>query len=669
MWRNAARPTIGIPTVVVIALALLASACTGQATLGQTQGASDDEPTASATVAADSSPAPAPSPDDVGEAPTGVASDDSAPAGSDAPPAPASRAPSQLLPLVSLLYTGEAQRGGDVERDLGELVRCVAADLGEAVPSDPLAGLDLFEPIEALLGAADPQDVAIIADAMDRCIPVAVVITQGFLEGSIEREHLAQALCAITALDPDVGWLDLAGYYSGGPFPFGDAADAAEDDCDELPGSGEPLSEAEELIEQDLRAVGELVGFELEREERRCIVVAIRGEVDPDAVFDLEDPDPAILEPVLDAFDACIPVAGWIAEQDDGGIVQALCLHRQLADTDVGWRELFELGLRFERLGIEAFAIDPVFVALDRARASCYWSSPGVELVALDEVLEIEALLHDGTYLWVVGVDDGADRPGNVALLDGETGEVLRRIDTEPFAVEIVASNGVHAWVASEDGGRVQRVTPADGTTAPAVELPGRAVGDLQWSGDVLWATDNNAGSLLRLDGETGELLDEIAIAPGEWFSSDLAVAAGWLWLTNREDPVVRQLDPVTGELVAEHLVESEFTMHLLDLGGSVGVYGFSQLWRIDPEGPGPEQLIDFIGRESLSVDAATVVGGRIAFVDDQVSLLALYDPVTDFIEEMRFIPGPGADGRDRITSDGVAIWLGTLADQVVRFD
>ncbi|MCH9803733.1 hypothetical protein K0U73_08050, partial [bacterium] len=117
----------------------------------------------------------------------------------------------------------------------------------------------------------------------------------------------------------------------------------------------------------------------------------------------------------------------------------------------------------------------------------------------------------------------------------------------------------------------IQRLNPVTATLDTPVELAERAVGDLQLTADALWATDNNAGTLLRLDRVTGQILEEITIAPGDWYSSDLMTAAGWLWLTTREDPVVRQLNPSTGELVAEYQVDSQYTTHLIDQGEAVG--------------------------------------------------------------------------------------------------
>ena len=151
-------------------------------------------------------------------------------------------------------------------------------------------------------------------------------------------------------------------------------------------------------------------------------------------------------------------------------------------------------------------------------------------------------------------------------------------------------------------------------------------MGDLQLTADALWATDNNAGTLLRLDRVTGQILEEITIAPGDWYSSDLMTAAGWLWLTTREDPVVRQLNPSTGELVAEYQVDSQYTTHLIDQGDAVGIYGFSQLWRIEDGQAQAEQLIDDYGQEGLDPDAAVPVGGVVAFADEDVSVLAIRD-------------------------------------------
>lgn len=576
---------------------------------------------------------------------------------------------SAVLPVVSLFYLGEVITG-DVERDLGELTRCVADGLdASGPPASPLT-LDPGADPDDLIASLDPALVSAIADAMDACISPVVLFTDAFDDGSIEREQHWRARCLIEAIGGLEDWAEVIAAFQAGDFePFGDTRDA-EAACGELPGAEESLTADEDAAADSLDELADIVGFELTRDEINCILVGSRDGIEPGLTIDLEAPDFDALAPVLEALDACVPLGGLLAEFDDGAIVYSMCLDRELAGS-VGWRELAELGVRADDLTDAELAADPLIVAVDAARARCLSSEPGEVLAELGEVLEVEVLVHDGTRLWAGGIDEhGGASPGNVLVLDGSSGEVVTAIETEPFSVEIITVDGDAAWIASADGEVVQRVHAPDGSADAPVELPGRAIGDLQLTTEALWATDNTAGSLLRLDRETGEVLDEIAVAPGDWYSSDLAIAAESLWLTNREDPIVRQLDPATGELAAGFTLESEFTMHLVDLGDAVGVYGFSELWRIDPTGDGPERLIDTFGVEELDIDAAvSAVDGHIAYADEDISMLAFFDPASEFIEEMRFFPGTVAGERDRMVSDGTTIWLVTFNDLLVRFD
>ena len=646
--------------VVVVLLSLLAAACRTDASIDAI--ATDDPDTTAPAEPA--SPA---------LTPPGTASPDNAPTPADAAIASdgdegrAELRPSELLPVVSLIYTGRLDTD-DVERDLAELTRCVAGEFGSSVSFDPVGVLDPDEDPLALLASLDPALVAATVAAMDECVSPVALITDAFLSGNVDRDQHLRARCLIDTLDDTAGWAGVvAAYQAGDPFPFGDTADA-EARCSEPPGAGASLTVEEEATVDSLESLADFVGFELTRDEISCTVVGSRGLIDPGLAFDLADPDFDAAAPVLEAFDACVPIGGLIAEFDEGAIVFSLCLDRALSGS-VGWRELAQLGARLEDLTDEQITVDPLVVALDGARARCLSSEPGRLLVDLGDVLEVEVLVHDGARLWAGGIDEhGGASPGNLLALDGATGAVVKAIETEMFRVEIIASDRDVAWVATDDGEVIQRVRAAEGTAETPVELPGRAVGDMQLTADALWATDNAAGTLLRLDPATGVILDEIAIAPGDWYSSDLATAAGWLWLTNREDPLVRQLDPVTGALVAEHRVESEFTMHLLDLGDAVGVYGFSQLWRIDPAGPEPEQLINR-GQEEIDPDAAVAVGGLVAFADEDISALAVRDTASGFIEELRFFPGLVDGGRNRIASDGTIVWLATFDDLLVRFN
>jgi len=518
------------------------------------------------------------------------------------------------------------------------------------------------------LASLDPALLAATTTALDACVSPVVLVSEAFSSGRIERSEHAQARCLIDLLGDGTRWADVvAVYQSGRPFPFGDL-DQAREACRELPGADQPLTDEEQATADWLVDLAEVIGFELTRDETACIIVGSRGAVDPGLTIDLNDPDLDALAPVLQAYDACVPIGGLLAGFDDGAIVYSLCLDRVLAGS-VGWRELADLGARVEGLTGEEIAVEPAVVTIDAARARCLSAEPGQLLVDLGDVLRVEVLVHDGTRLWAGGIDEhGGTRPGNLLVIDGTTGEVVTVFATELFSVEIITSDQDHLWVANADGEVIQRVSLLTATLDMPVELAGRAVGDLQLTADALWATDNNAGALLRLDRVTGQILEEITIAPGDWYSSDLTTAAGWLWLTTREDPVVRQLNPSTGELVAEYQVDSQYTTHLIDQGDAVGIYGFSQLWRIEDGQAQAEQLIDDYGQEGLDPDAAVAVGGVVAFADENVSVLAVRDSASGFIEQLRLIPGFVDSDRDLIATDGVDIWLTTYDDLLVRF-
>ncbi|HAY69563.1 MAG TPA: hypothetical protein DCY82_14980, partial [Acidimicrobiaceae bacterium] len=61
-------------------------------------------------------------------------------------------------------------------------------------------------------------------------------------------------------------------------------------------------------------------------------------------------------------------------------------------------------------------------------------------------------------------------------------------------------------------------------------------------------------------------------------------------------------------------------------------------------------------------------VGGVVAFADENVSVLAVRDSASGFIEQLRLIPGFVDSDRDLIATDGVDIWLTTYDDLLVRF-
>jgi hypothetical protein len=674
----------GLAVALVLALAAVGCSSTESTVVDDTgavsaPGASPVDTLADDTAGAstpESAPSvPAPTDDDTTATSTSVSSDTesaepSSPSSDDGGLTGGAVRPSSALPIVSLIYDAEIATDFP-DRDMGDLTRCVAHDLDPSIIA-AIGPLDSDVEAAAVLASLDPALVEDVTAAMDACISPAVLLS--FTWGPIEHDEHLPARCAIEQVGDAFTWADVVDADLGDEYlpyrlPFTDL-DAIEAECFGLPGADESLSADEEALADELEVMGLVAGIELTSDEIDCVVVTSRGTLDLGSILDLESADVEVLDPLLDALDRCVPLAGVFAEIDAGSIVYSMCLDRAL-EGSIGWRELLELGARAEQLDddeLSRLEDDPTLLAMRTARVRCHWSDPGEVIAELGEILDVYAIVHDGTWLWAGGHDEhGGAEPGNVLVLDPVTGDIVQTFETEPYRADVITTDGIASWVAAQDGDTIQRIDTGDGTVGDPKLLTDRSIGDLELTADALWATDNVAGSLLRLDPENGELLDEVSIGPGDWYSSDLATAAGWLWLTNREDVVVRQLDPVTGELVAEHAVDSEYTMYLIDLGDAVGIYGSSELWRIEPDGDPPELIMDSYGAERIDVDAAVAVGDLVALTQRDFSTLAVVDPGLEFVEEMHPFDGEVFDERDQIASDGTDIWLATVGNRIVR--
>lgn len=594
------------------------------------------------------------------------------PGGSEAS-APTGRA-SDLYALVAVLYEGEVD--DEPSRHVGETTRCVAARVGD----DALAAGATFarlrdgDPDSVDIATLDPAVVGEVAGALDVCIPAAALIVADASRDDVERSRYWYAECLVGATGDGLPWADIVAERTAGNddidgYLFATLDERHPDACRVYPGEDEELAAAEEALIDPLRDLTVGSGLELTSDEITCVVVESRGQVDANLVIDLDNPDLESLTGVLDALDGCVPLGGVIGEYDDAGVITALCIDREL-DGVVGWYELSEFGLRTREADLDAVRADPVFQSIEAARSACNWAPPSSVVAELGEIIEIDVLEHDGTRLWAGGVDEGGGaQPGNLVVIDGATGEVVSAFETEPFSVEIITSDGENVWIAGEGSETLQRVRPDDGTVDAPVTLTGREIGALELTPDALWATDNLAGSLLRLDPASGEVLDELPIAALEWFSSDLLFAAGSLWLTDREEPVVRRLDPSTGELQNEFAVESEFTMHLLDMGDGVGVYGFGELWTIDADATEAVQVVGNFGWEGLDVDAATAIGDLVVFAQEDVATLVAFDAAVPFVQSMHAVDGLFDSGRGIVVTDGTAVWATTYSDDLVLLE
>ncbi len=268
-------------------------------------------------------------------------------------------------------------------------------------------------------------------------------------------------------------------------------------------------------------------------------------------------------------------------------------------------------------------------------------------------------------------------------------------LDVEPSGF---TQDGDLVWVTSRDAGELLAVDVDGVEVGTSFVIGGEPVAVTPAEGS-LWVTEHEFGDpvVRRVDPDTGEVIAEVASAPG---AHPLRVVGGagavWATISGAE---VERIDPATNEVV-ETIGASEIT-HPAGYGALV--FGFGSLWMIDYESgrllridPANNQItttfeglgydVEDLGGGSMSIHAtgptalATTTDGLWVLSDvvnpDQADVvgygaLFLIDPDSEKIVrrvDLSFQPDPRADPGLVITND--AAWFIDAGEgNIVRLD
>lgn len=222
--------------------------------------------------------------------------------------------------------------------------------------------------------------------------------------------------------------------------------------------------------------------------------------------------------------------------------------------------------------------------------------------------------------------------PGRVVELDTTGLDLLREVEVGPDPLLAAATTGA-LWTTNLDDATVSRVDVGTGEVSqPAV---GEAVGIASDETDVWVASDGT--QLLRLDGETGAVTQEISLADRPLFGSRnagfLVVGAGSVWIT---------VPPPEGN-------------------------GRHELWRVDPDDGTVDATIP-IGSDPFPPVAAA---GAIWMADAAAEVVVRVDMESERVStrDIGSMPGAiaGSAGRVWATTPGAITELDPATGRPIR--
>jgi glutamine cyclotransferase len=159
-----------------------------------------------------------------------------------------------------------------------------------------------------------------------------------------------------------------------------------------------------------------------------------------------------------------------------------------------------------------------------------YGPFPGIGHVA--------GVTYDGKHIWFASGD-------KLNALDPGTGKKVRAIDAAAHAG--TAFDGRHLFQLSGD--RIQKIDPRTGRVLSTIPAPGGAGSGLAWAEGTLWVGQYRNRKIHQIDPETGAVLRTIE---SNRFVTGVTWADGELWhaTSEGEESDLRRVDPQTGEVL-----------------------------------------------------------------------------------------------------------------------
>jgi streptogramin lyase len=156
---------------------------------------------------------------------------------------------------------------------------------------------------------------------------------------------------------------------------------------------------------------------------------------------------------------------------------------------------------------------------------------PGVEA--------IHGVSHDGTNLWFGSGD-------RLNALDTQSGETVRTLDVPAHAG--TAFDGRHLFQIAEN--RIQKIDPDSGQVLATIPAPaGGGDSGLAWAEGTLWVGHYRERKIHQIDPETGKVLRTLE---SNRFVTGVTWIEGELWHATWEDDEseIRRIDPQSGEVL-----------------------------------------------------------------------------------------------------------------------
>jgi serine/threonine-protein kinase len=188
-----------------------------------------------------------------------------------------------------------------------------------------------------------------------------------------------------------------------------------------------------------------------------------------------------------------------------------------------------------------------------------------------------EGLSLGERFLWVANGDSDS-----VSRIDLSSGAVLPPIGVGKKPIGIYAGEQF-VWVTNSFSNSVSKIDPASGTVVDTIGGVGKNIRSVTEAFGSVWVSSAiDEGTVMRLDPDTGEVLDTIAVGGRP---KEMVEANGFLWVVNERSNNVMRIDPKRAKRVGAPIDVGDTPVGLAVGGGALWVSNnrSNDVSRIDP--------------------------------------------------------------------------------------
>ncbi len=155
-----------------------------------------------------------------------------------------------------------------------------------------------------------------------------------------------------------------------------------------------------------------------------------------------------------------------------------------------------------------------------------------------------------------------------VVRIDIKTRRIVAKISDGPAEEGAITASGDSVWFTSNDSGTLVRLDPATNRVRQRVAIASGSYNPIVYR-EIVWITSHEHSLVTGVDAHSGNVIGTVPTGPQPRF---LAAGAGSLWVLNQGDGSVTRIDPIKRRAVAT------IALGVPGHGGDIA-FGFGKIW------------------------------------------------------------------------------------------